>query len=167
MNGTGIAFNSKIFVVDDKYPEVYDEQSNTWSNWTAPLVKVGTGACLVIWRETFLLFGGGENKLGIQIYNHSTQTWSKVNTSSAPFDMYFSGCVVLPNDNVLIAGSHANYKRHSALFSLKSNTWTLLNQTINIDRSASTLVRLGDRVFVIGGHETDSVEEFHANNLTW
>jgi len=167
MNDTGVAFNNKIYIVDDKYPEVYYEQSNTWSNWTAPLIKFGRGACLVTWKSTFLLFGGDRNRLGIQRYNHSTHSWSKVNTSSAPFDMYFSGCVVLPNENVLIAGSHNNYTRKSALFNLKSNKWTLLNQTINIDRSASTLVRLGERVFAIGGHNTTGIEEFHIKNLTW
>ena len=49
---------------------------------------------------------------------------------------------------------------------MDGDTWTQVEST-KFDRSASSLVRLGNRVFVIDGHGETAVEEFHVNNNTW
>jgi len=120
---------------------VYDDITNTWSDWKTLLNKIGYGACLLVWRENFLLIGGSSNLKGVQMYDHLTETWSFINSSFVPMDVQFSGCVVLPNEEILIAASHEDpFKRPAVLYNVESDTWTQVEPT-KFDRSASSLVR--------------------------
>ena len=86
----GEVFNNKIFLADDLNPEVFDPILNSWSSWPTPLNKTGYGSSLVEWKDTFILFGGSSNKRGIQVFNHSSNTWQVLDSSSVPMDLYFS-----------------------------------------------------------------------------
>ncbi len=75
------------------------------------------------------------------MFDHRTQTWRIVNSSFVPMDVKFSGCVLLPNKEILIAGSHEDpFKRSEVLYNVDSDTWTQVEPT-KFDRSASSLVR--------------------------
>jgi len=69
--------------------------------------------------------------------------------------------------NVIVLGSIMEfYSRSSALYSVRDNKWTFLEES-NYSRFGTTVVRLGDRVFAIGGLDSDVVEEFIIADKTW
>ncbi len=164
----GEIYNGKIFIANERNPEVFDPVSNTWSSWLAPYKRSGDAPCLVAWKDVFFLIGGEVNKRGIQIYNHSSNTWDILNSSSTPMDILYSGCILLPNEEeILVVSSHdAPFKSSAALYNIKSNTWRALPDTPN-PRDAATLVALGKRVFAIDGHAGNIIEEFDYANSTW
>ena len=105
----------------------------------------------------------------IERFNISTQTWTKVaDSSQVPIDIYGSGCIVLPNEEILILGSNSPANRRSnALYNVESNIWNLL-EDVKHDRSLTSLVTLGNRTFAIGGGSSaDLVEEFIFWNKSW
>ena len=104
---------------------------------------------------------------GVQSFNHSTQTWSELDASSAPMDIWHSGCAVLPDQNVIVLGSiFDSYSNSSALYNVRDNKWTSFGES-NYSRFGTTVVRLGDRVFAIGGLDADVVEEFIPASKSW
>ena len=169
MDQSGAVYDNKIYITDKSNPEVFDPINKSWSQWPVPLKTSGTYAyqCSLTWKDTFLLIGGETNERGVQSFNHSTQTWIELDASSAPMDVWVSGCVVLQNQNVLILGSEIDaFSNSSALYNVEENNWTSLGNT-NYNRVGTSLVRLGNRVFAIGGLGTDVVEEFDSDDNTW
>jgi len=82
-------------------PEVFDPINDNWSEWPLPLKPSGSYQCCLTWEDTFLLIGGENNKRGVQSFNHSTQTWTELDASSGPMDVWYSGCAVLPGVNFI------------------------------------------------------------------
>ena len=163
----GEIFDNKIFIADDENPEVFDPVTKTWSSWLAPSKKSGDGPCLVAWKDTFILLGGSSNRRGIQTFNHSSNTWKVLESSSVPMDINLSACILLPSEEVLVVGSEGTpYLSSAALYNIKANTWKKLPDTTN-RRDGTSLVRLGSRIFAIDGHFKNVVEEFNYNNSTW
>lgn len=101
-----------------------------------------------------------------QAFNHSSMAWNSLNTNSAPMDIVFSGCVVLPTEDILIVGSEFEDQSSAALFNVESGTWTTLGSTTH-PRNGTSLVTLGKRVFAIDGHAGNIVEEFNYNTNSW
>jgi hypothetical protein len=163
----GESFNNKIYIKDDSNPEVFDPISNTWSSWPAPLNKTGDGSCLVAWKDTFILIGGSSTRRGIQRFNHSCNTWQFLDLSSAPMDIVYSGCILLPPDEILVVGSEGYpYQSSAAVYNIRANTWKKLPATTNPKNGAS-LVILGSRILAIDGHFKNIIEEFNYNTSTW
>jgi hypothetical protein len=162
----GGIFNGKIYIKDDTNPEVFDTVSRTWSNWKAPLNKTGTGSCLIVWKDTFILLGGMSYQRGVQAFNLSSNSWKVLDSSSAPMDLFYSGCILLPTDEILVVGSHNTFKSSAALYNIHSNIWKTLPATSN-PRDATALVTLGKQVFAIDGHSGNIVEEFDYAKKTW
>lgn len=163
----GEIYDGKIFIADDSNPEVFDPASKTWYTWTAPLYKTGGGPCLVAWKDIFILFGGFSNRRGVQTFNHSTDAWQELDSSSVPIDIYFSSCILLPNDDILIVGSEDSpYRSSAALYNIRSNAWKKLPDT-SISRHGASLITLGTRVFAMDSDERNVIEEYHYNSFTW
>jgi hypothetical protein len=162
----GANYNGSLFLFDDTNPEVFDLASNTWSSWPVPLKKAGDGPCLVGWKDTFLLLGGDFNKEQVQVFNHSSNTWQVLNSTTVRM-IFWSGCVLLPNDKILIHGSDiVSYYSSALLYNIRENTWITLPDT-SVNRHGTSLVTLGTRAFAIDGYLTSAIEEFHYNNNTW
>jgi hypothetical protein len=154
----GEIFNDKIYIKDDSNPEVFDPVANSWSSWPAPLNKTGDGACLVAWKDTFYLIGGYTDKRRVQSFNQSSNTWQILDSSSVPMDIVYSGCILLPTDEILVVGSEGSpFKSSVALYNIHSNIWKTLPATSS-PRDATALVTLGKRVFAIDGHSGNIVE---------
>jgi hypothetical protein len=162
----GEIFNEKIFINDGEHPEVFDPATNTWSSWAAPFIKTRLGSCLVAWKDTFTLIGGSSNRRGVQNFNHSTNTWQVLDSTAVPMDIYFSGCALLPSDEILVVGSEESDQYSAALYNIRANTWKKLSDTLN-PRDGTALVTLGTHVFAIDGHYGNIVEEFNYNTSSW
>jgi hypothetical protein len=155
-----------VYLSDSENPEVFDPIDKSWSQWPLPLKISGNEQCSLTWKDSFLLIGGQNNRRGVQSFNHSTQIWTQLDDSSAPLDVWGSGCAVLSNQNVLVLGSaNGTFYNSTALYNVEENKWTSLENTNNI-RFATSLVSLSNRVFAIGGL-TDVVEEFNSEDNTW
>ncbi len=162
----GEIFAEKIFITDDSNPEVFDPASNSWSSWPKPISKAGDGPCLVAWMDTFILLGGFSNRRGVQTFNHSSNTWQVLDSTNVPMDIYLSGCALLPSDEILVVGSEDSDQSSAALYNIRANTWQKLPETTNAKQGAS-LVILGSRIFVMGDHFENVIEEFDYNTFTW
>ncbi len=163
----GRVFNNKLYIVADANPEVLDPATNTWSSWPTPLKKTDLGPCLVPWKDTFILLGGRINKNGIQMFNHSTNTWQIIESSSVPMDMAFSACTLLPNDQILVSGSDYDVSdAFASLYNIAANSWQELPDASS-HRRANSLITLGTRVFDIRSSEENFTMEFHYKNNTW
>ena len=162
----GEVFEKKIYIADDSNPEVFDPATKIWSSWPAPSNPSGWCPCLLAWQDLFILIGGDSNVRGVQTFNHSSNEWNVLDSSSAPMDVFCSGCVVLPNDDVLVVGSENNDVSSAAIFNVRSNAWRQLSDT-SIERGGTSLVTLGSRVFAIDGHGGNVVEEFNYETQTW
>ena len=163
--GPGVVHQGKIWLPDDTQPEVFDPVSKAWANWAVAPTS-SQNACFVSWKSYIIKFVG----TNIEKYDPSKNTWSTI-SSSALFSMDLSGCVTLPNDNILIAGTVADLSksRSHAEFNVTSNTWTPII-TGNVDHYASVALLLGNRAFVV---PTDAdlktpghVEEYIYSNKT-
>jgi N-acetylneuraminic acid mutarotase len=162
----GETFNEKIYITDGSNPEVFDPASNSWSSWPKPIRKTGNGPCLVAWMDTFILLGGFSNRQGIQTFNHSSNTWQVLDSTNVPMDIYLSGCALLSSDEILVVGSEDSDLSSAALYNIRANTWKKLAETTNAKQGAS-LVILGSRIFVMGDHYENVIEEFDYDTSTW
>jgi hypothetical protein len=163
----GEIYNDKIYIKDVSNPEVFDPVSYSWSSWPAPLNGTGEGSCLVAWKDTFILLGGSSSPRGLQSFNHTSNTWQILDSSLVPMDIVYSGCILLPTDDILIVGSDIVSDHSSvALYKVRENTWETLPDT-SISIHGTSLVMLGTRVFAIDCDAKNVIEEFHYNNNTW
>ncbi len=163
----GEIYNGKIYIADDKSPEVLDPVSNSWSRWPAPLNKTGESPCLVAWKDSFILLGGSSNRRGVQTFNHSSNKWHVLDSTAVPMDIYFSSCILLPSEEILVVGSEEKpFKSSVSLYHIQSNTWSTLPNT-TYPKNGAGLVTLEKRVFAIDGHYGNIVEEFIYADATW
>jgi hypothetical protein len=118
---------------------------------------------MVSWNGENIYFGGDPYFNTTYKYSQVTNSWTTLSSLS---DMYGSGCVVLPNQNVLVAGSAiTEFSKRYAIFNVSSNTW--LNNSFGITpHYRSTALVLKKRVFTISGYGKNDIEEFHYNNNT-
>ena len=165
----GKVYNNKLYIVDDANSEVYDPITNVWSAWPSPLMYVGDGPCIVPWKDSFIVFGGYGGRRQVQRYNHITKTWDILITNTAPTEMVYPGCVLLPSEqDILVVGSQEPpFKFASSIYNIQSNTFKRLPDT-RVDRGGTYLARFGSRVFAFGGDTTNTISEFLYNqNNTW
>jgi hypothetical protein len=153
----GIIYNNKFYIVDQSYPEVYDGATNTWSKWEAPMHDMGLDACTFVWRDSFFLLG----QFKYQKYSLAMKTWSNLITSP-PSVLYNPSCIVLPNEEVLVVGS-TSLPYQALMYNPLTNTWRKLP---NLTNPYGNLVKLGSRVFAVGGN-TPKVDEFVIATNSW
>ena len=160
----GVVHRGKIYLFDDIQPEVFDPLTKTWSFIHAPPKSVSC-ACFVSWNDVILSFGGFYSKQGAFKFDPETNLWTNLNLALPPMLICNSGCVVLPNNNILIAGSRElNY--NYGVYNVTSNTW------ISAEISPSILVNsipivMGKRVFIMPSQYEPKVMEYVVSNQTF
>jgi N-acetylneuraminic acid mutarotase len=163
----GVVYQKKIYVMDESSPQVFDPSSKTWSGWPSPPHKSGQAPWMVGWMDCIILLGGLSYLRGVQIFNVTKQTWTVMDSSPVPMDMYWSSSLVLSNRNVLIVGSEKIDSRNSASFyNPNDNSWVKLPETTTSHRG-TRLIHLGSRTFAIEGVSSDLTEEFELETNTW
>ena len=164
LNFPGSVHGGQIYLTGN--PEVFDPVHNAWSNWTRPIVNRGYHSCLLTWKDSLLLMGGEASRRTMEQYHISNQTWTAIDTT-IPMDIYGSGCIVLPNDEILVLGSwETAYEKSAAVYNVEDNEWTTV-QDSSFHRSFTAFVVLGKRVFATGGGFFAGTEEFDYESRTW
>ena len=163
----GVVYREKVYVMDEYNPQVLDSSSKTWSSWPSPPKKSGLYPWMVGWKDCIILLGGIMNLKGVQIFNITEQTWTVMDSSQVPMEIYWSSSLTLSNGNIFIAGSQApDYQHSAAFYNPADNAWIELEKTA-ISKWGTRLVQLGSRIFSIDGFPNDFVEEFDLENVTW
>ena len=160
----GLTHQGKIYLTDDSQPEVFDPSSKTWSTWRAS-PSTPYCSCSVSWNDVILQFGGYYSLQQIYRYSPSINTWTALNPQKAPLDLCFSGCVVMPDQNILIAGSSSpavNYKKF-AVYNVTSNTWPQF-AFADVNVFFSTPLVIGSRIFTIPFLSYSTVVEYGFND---
>ena len=97
------------------------------------------------------------------MFNHTTQNWTTLLIGGPEF--YFSGCTLLTNDKVLLAGLGAKYN----VYDIFLNKY-IFNGTLYAPMKDMGLVKLGNRVFVLQGAQTNPqlniVQEFNPSDYS-
>ena len=92
-------YDNKVYIPDPTNPEFYDPKNNTWNTWPAPGYALFGEACLVAFRDSFLLI----DYFLIHKFNLTTNLWTAI--SFPGYDLLLStGCILLPTEEVLLAG---------------------------------------------------------------
>ena len=83
------------------------------------------------------------------------------------FIQLISGCVVLPNEEILVGGFD-NAQKSSAIYNLLENKWYQVEDSMH-NKHYTGLVVLGSRIFSTAGGLNDRmlVEEFDYSSRTW
>ena len=114
-----------------------------------------------------LLFGTYNVAENIYQYYTVNNSWTKIDSTSAPMNFVSSGCGILPNGNILItgSGSKTEYFTSIAVYHVLSNTWVYSGSYTDPPAMVNSNVYLiGRRVFVIC---YTIVLEFNYNNNTF
>jgi hypothetical protein len=164
----GVAFDNKLFMIDDERPQVFDPRSNKWSNWPAPAMRTGGSSCLIVWKDEILAIGGNFNRQGVQSYNTSSNIWTIRSDGKTSFNMAGHSCILVPGNKVLVLGSILSINNPAALYNIITNSWETLDDT-TYNRAGSAVFDLNGRIFTMGGYDKTgtSIEEFYHQNNTW
>jgi hypothetical protein len=86
----GVVYDEKIYSLHYVTPEVYDPESDTWSEWPAPPetddMELG---CLFVWKKYLVLISPGIE--AIQMYDVETSKWSVNGNQSELFIPFIPG----------------------------------------------------------------------------
>ena len=168
---TGISYKNKVYLPDFSLPEVHDPLQNKWSSWPPTKINRLGGCCIVIWRESIILFGGstlGDPRApkAVEQFDFSNQSW-KTLTLEAPFNMFLSACAVLPSEDILLFGDIDSSGNPTYIYSVLNNSWREIEKS-SLTGGGSAMVVLGSRIFAIGGNGSpNAVQEFISSNETW
>lgn len=164
---TGVGLNKKLYVLDTERSHVLSLGSYTWSSWPMPPNKVGKAHSSIRWKDSIIIFGGIDSYRGVQTFNVTSQTWSVQNSSNVPFDLIWTSCLLLDEDEILLVGADSqDFFYSAAKYYPSSDTWIELEKS-ELNHWGTRLVKLGSRTFAINGHENQMVEEFHSSNNSW
>ena len=175
----GVYHQGKLYQYDPRVPHVFDPVQKSFSSWALPPLPAGHTeayyACYVSWNSSIMRLGAdGAPSLRRQVhsYDPATNSWSNQPiSSSVPFEIFQTGCVVLPNGNVLVTGTSKtgwpNQPNNYAEYNVTANTWSPLMQ----GNSSSSFVKslplvLGNRVFVLPNGNDMPVYEYIYTNST-
>ena len=161
----GVVNRGKMYLPDEQNPEVLNPVTNNWSSWVTASSATQL-SCYVSWKDFIFKFGGVLFEKYVSRYNPTTNVWS-LETTSAPFEIYNSGCVALPNDNILIVGSGYNsaFYRAYVEYNVAKKSWSNVMYG-KVDHFATVPILLGSRVFVIPSSNSKVIEEYHYSNQT-
>jgi len=166
-NQGGAVFKNKLYVTDSNNVHILDLKSNSWSKGPKPPKSFDNYPCTLGWKDSIILFGGDSYRKGVQIFNVTSQTWKDLTFEKVPMDMYWSSCLLIGVDKVLIVGSHAGaYPNSAAIYYPKNDSWVSLQKS-TAGLWATRLVKLGSRIFALAGFEDYTVKEFFVANETW
>jgi hypothetical protein len=76
-----------------------------------------------VWRDSFIFVG----YYLYQKFNLTTQLWTQISTSP-PVPLYQPGCIVLPNEEILVVGSFFS-PTMSLIYNHVTNTWRTVSNT--------------------------------------
>jgi hypothetical protein len=158
-----VVHQGKIYLTDLANPQVFDPATKAWTKW-AVSPSPPNGACFVSWKNYILQFGSTSSTHETQIwkYDPTINAWSNV-AMSTTFPLYNSGCVVLPDGNILIVGSGYDAKLFKVytVYNVTSNSWSPYVYG-KMDLYFSLPLLLGNRIFVLAG--SNLVEEYVIGN---
>jgi len=163
----GVVFKNKLYVIDDNNVHILDLMSNSWSKGPKTPRVSGWSPCTLGWKDSLILFGGYSYRKGVQFFNVTSQTWKDLTSEKVPMEMWWSSCLLIGADKVLIAGSDVKSYNHSAaIYYPKNDTWVSLQKS-PASLVGTRLVKLGSRIFALDGYEDHTVKEFFVANDTW
>ena len=164
----GASYNNKLYFFNvNGQSEIFDPIRNTWTPWKSPPIEHGHHPCIITWRDSFIVIGGSSYGRGVQMYNHTTDTWKTLGAISVG-DKSGQSCAQIPNSNgkYLIAGHF-----DAAIYDASNDSWRKIANT-KYSRWLSSMVVLGKRMFVMGGetdtmHQHEAVEEYLVDKDVW
>jgi hypothetical protein len=146
---------------------VFDPVTKSWSALPLP-PNSSWGSCFVSWRGLILRIGSYYSMREVWKFDPSTEAWILL-SSSSPLDLFRSGCMVLPNQNILVTGTASfhqtfNYKAFT-IFNVTADTWTKLKFSA-VDLYDSVPLALGSRIFVLPVATFPIMLEYNLGNNT-
>ena len=156
----GVVLSKKFYFFDPTNSSIFDPASNSWTTWpVVPLFSIYS--CTVVHGNSIIRFGGYDWSQNRKIFKYGTlnNSWTELN-STAPLEIYSSGCGVLPNGNILILGSgNPAYSNAYAVYNVPSDTWVFYSpSTSPISTRNSPVFSIDQRAYIVSGN---NVYEFN------
>jgi len=158
-----IGHKNKLFIMDSfdsSMAEIFGPVKNAWDPWSQP-EQSSDWPCFVSWKDSILMFADNS----VQMYNSSIDEWTILNTN-LPFSLV-QACVVLPNDNILLADYYYDNNKHlrnTYMYDIIGKSSELIDHPEQFD--TQSLINLNDRIFSFG-ISNDKNGEFHYQNKSW
>jgi hypothetical protein len=106
----GVVLNEKLYVYQDKSPQIFDPEIQKWNKWERPATRVGFQACMTVVNGKIYLIGGILSKL-IQVFDPNAakgQGWTKV--AELPSMSYNRGCSVMATGTDIMIAMNSSPK---------------------------------------------------------
>jgi len=147
---SGVVYDNKLYIASNYDTEVLDLATNTWSKLQKPSHCSFGFSSMTVWKDSIVTMGGEDCEKTAQTFNLTTKSWDTQYSENAPVVMDWSS---------------------AAKYYPKTRSWVRLLDSLN-SHYASRLVKLGSRIFAIGGlhdgkYEGKSVDEFTQTSNTW
>ena len=156
-NYPGVVLNDKLYVYNDKSPEIFDPAIPMWNKWEKAKTRVGFQACMTVARGKIYLIGGILSNL-IQVFDPNAvqgQKWTKI--ADLPANSYTMGCSVMAtNTNIMITLN--DLPNNVVIFDTTNNHFTDANIPTNV--FTSNLILMGSNNYLVGGGEPGSNKIF-------
>jgi N-acetylneuraminic acid mutarotase len=141
-----------------KYNPTSDTWTSTYDGGDCPTGRkyhtaVWTGTEMIVWGGFDGVSGSGKAQTGAK-YNPSTNSWSSINTSSAPDARIFHSAVWADNRMIIWGGEiySSDNTNTGGIYNPSSNTWTSLNTTsAPSNRENHSAVWTGTEMIIWGG----------------
>jgi len=139
---SSVVCNKKFYFFHDTNSSTFDPATKSWATWpVVPLFSIYSSTA--VHGYTILRFGGLDPNQNRNIFKYDTlnnNSWIKLN-STAPMEMYNSGCGVLPNGNILIAASrNAGYFHTFAVYNVQSDSWIFSADQVSISSTLNARI---------------------------
>ncbi len=156
-NCPGVVLNEKLYVYQDKSPQMFDPEIQQWNKWERPATRVGFQACMTVANGKIYLIGGILSKL-IQVFDPKAvkgHGWSKV--ADLPSTSSNMGCSVMSTDTKIMITMNSS-PNNVVIFDTINNQFT--DTRIETSVFLSNLMLIGSNNYLVGGGETGSKKIF-------
>ena len=145
---------------------LYNPNSNTWRRTIMDGAPSPRLAATLIWTKGLAFVWGGYDSSGPRndgaMYDPEEHVWIKINPVGAPKPR-FNYTAVWTGSQIIIWGGNDAYGSplaDGAIFDIKTNTWTSMNDARNIPvgRSGHVAVWTGSHMLIYGGRTPNPVE---------
>ena len=144
----GVALNGKLYVYNDRTPQIFDPAIQNWNNWEKPATRAGFQACMTVANGKIYLIGGMLSNF-IQVFNPNAvqgQGWAKV--ADLPSMSYNMGCSVMATDTEIMITMNSS-PNNVVIFDTTNNQFTDVSIPTNV--YGSNLILMGSNNYLVGG----------------
>jgi hypothetical protein len=137
---------------------VYDVERDAWEQMPAAPMLFSGGIARDVWRDRFLIFGGGRGHGAGALYDPTGRTWEQI--EPAPLDVGIASACTISGDRLFLWSGDKTVKDNGAVYDLARKEWKKIAPSPLEPRQLSFAHAAANRVTVWGGWVSDTPARF-------